>query len=630
MHKNLSILLLSCFLTLFIIQTQTYAAKFTPTGTGAQFSGSATLDVNISGPRWDLYNRELDNFSASENKSITPSGDEVYREQALIQIYNDVPDSLSYGDVAIAVSALLDASEGLGVNWISAGGGEMGPSVPYLTSTDWMENHANSVSVGSSCETWVRPHQASYHKKSSDSSEENNDVLNSISISASAGDENGTAQYIIEPMLTEQAGDSVELILYVNPTRSDIYNTEEGVSFTTNLNTSYSILLNGNEIALPEEGEVKVAAHIGDIITMSAGTELSSGANGYRIPDSQYNLTSYQLHSARIAKYINASFAPMPGLIYQNPIIESGTPAVLPAVTILEDGPGIDVPVWYRATEGENIEIEVQGAGLAGFVMPGQYSSRRPVSEDGEDDPEGVEAWYDNAGTWVEAEGSPLADGDYITFPEGVTKIQLRGIDRSSSYCSENIFNAGLMFDGASDNITVAISDAPADSNSSITLNVESAWNLVSFNLNPSDKRVGTVFSHIHGKYKSVWAYTDHDWKVYDPENPDFSDLAEVVQGTGYWINMNENAEISISGQTQSINIEFAEGWNLVGYNSTESKNISEAVSSISGNIISVWGYKEGHWQVYDPENPDFSDLTTMEPCYGYWFNISSPCSWEQ
>ncbi len=93
--------------------------------------------------------------------------------------------------------------------------------------------------------------------------------------------------------------------------------------------------------------------------------------------------------------------------------------------------------------------------------------------------------------------------------------------------------------------------------------------------------------------------------------------------GRGYWINMTESATLTVSGSTPSNSIELANGWNLVGYNSSTSQSVSDALESIEGKYVSVWAYVNGTWKVYDPANPGFIDLSTMEPGYGYWINVT-------
>ena len=83
-----------------------------------------------------------------------------------------------------------------------------------------------------------------------------------------------------------------------------------------------------------------------------------------------------------------------------------------------------------------------------------------------------------------------------------------------------------------------------------------------------------------------------------------------------------------MTGTEPSKTINLITGWNLVGYNSSTSQNITDALASIAGNVVSVWAYKNDSWQLYDPANPGFSDLTTMAPGYGYWINTNGACTW--
>jgi len=104
------------------------------------------------------------------------------------------------------------------------------------------------------------------------------------------------------------------------------------------------------------------------------------------------------------------------------------------------------------------------------------------------------------------------------------------------------------------------------------------AWNLMSLPKQPSDTAIESVLGGISGKYTSVWAFMNNTWKVFDPANPGFSDLPEMEAGWGYWIKMNEAADLGISGTTPSKSIELVNGWNLVGYNSCTSQPIANEI----------------------------------------------------
>lgn len=154
-------------------------------------------------------------------------------------------------------------------------------------------------------------------------------------------------------------------------------------------------------------------------------------------------------------------------------------------------------------------------------------------------------------------------------------------------------------------------------------------WKLISLTSQPSNTDIATVLAPISGKYDSVWTYSNGVWKAYFPNNPGFSDLDTMEAGKGYWVALNQAANLSSKGSTisgQSINL--VTGWNLVGLNLTETIATTDALASIAGRYLSVWAYIGGEWKVYDPNNPALSDLTNMEPGYGYWINAIMDTTW--
>jgi hypothetical protein len=105
--------------------------------------------------------------------------------------------------------------------------------------------------------------------------------------------------------------------------------------------------------------------------------------------------------------------------------------------------------------------------------------------------------------------------------------------------------------------------------------------------------------------------------------------LSTMEPGWGYYIYMTEAATLPMTGTEPSKSIDLIRGWNLVGYNSCTSQSIVDALKSIEGKYIFVWAFKNGAWRVYEPANPGFSDLTTMEPGYGYWIKTTPTCTWD-
>ncbi len=157
---------------------------------------------------------------------------------------------------------------------------------------------------------------------------------------------------------------------------------------------------------------------------------------------------------------------------------------------------------------------------------------------------------------------------------------------------------------------------------------LDEGWNLISLPLLPSDNAISTVLSSLAGQYASVWAYVAGSWKVYDPGDTGLRDLTSMDAGWGYWLDMNESATLAVSGFEPSDSIALESGWNLVGYHGADSQPMADALSSIDGKYVKVWAYMGGHWKMYDTDSPGFNDLTNMERGYGYWIDVTEPCTW--
>ncbi len=165
-----------------------------------------------------------------------------------------------------------------------------------------------------------------------------------------------------------------------------------------------------------------------------------------------------------------------------------------------------------------------------------------------------------------------------------------------------------------------------ADSNCCISL--LAGWNLISLHKQPANTVINSVLSGISGKYYIIWFYLNGSWTVYDPAYPGLSDLSTIETGKGYWIYMNSPATLTIPGSLPLTSVALSNSWNLVGYNSSSSQAVTNALASIAGKYISIWAFVNGSWRVYDPNNPGVSDLTNMEPGYGYWINMKAPAVW--
>ena len=54
---------------------------------------------------------------------------------------------------------------------------------------------------------------------------------------------------------------------------------------------------------------------------------------------------------------------------------------------------------------------------------------------------------------------------------------------------------------------------------------------------------------------------------------------------------------------------------------------VASALSTISSQLVRVWGYSNGTWSMYDPSDAAGSNLATLVPGNGYWLNVNAACT---
>lgn len=167
-------------------------------------------------------------------------------------------------------------------------------------------------------------------------------------------------------------------------------------------------------------------------------------------------------------------------------------------------------------------------------------------------------------------------------------------------------------------------------------ISLKPGWNLISYPIQPMNNSVGNVLASIVGKYNSLFAYNTqtNSWQYYivTDGTPIINDLTIIDPNKGYWINMKEDATLTVTegDVIQTRSIPLVEGWNLVGYNSTAPMNVLECMESIKNELISVWEYNPIRgWSWYVPDITEGSNLVFMKPGKGYWIQVGSFCTWE-
>jgi hypothetical protein len=173
-------------------------------------------------------------------------------------------------------------------------------------------------------------------------------------------------------------------------------------------------------------------------------------------------------------------------------------------------------------------------------------------------------------------------------------------------------------------------------------ISLNSGWNLVSFPLHPTNTDIANVLASVSGKYDLVYAWdatgahsSAGNWIRYAPGLPG-NTLSTVDETQGLWIRMTSAATLSITGTAPTTtNISLlttANGWNLVGYPSLQTRTLPGAFTSNGVmNYSLVYAYHANDtsdpWKRYAPGTPG-NDLLSITPNWGYWIKVSSASTW--
>jgi hypothetical protein len=198
----------------------------------------------------------------------------------------------------------------------------------------------------------------------------------------------------------------------------------------------------------------------------------------------------------------------------------------------------------------------------------------------------------------------------------------------------------------ATDTPTLTATDTPFPSATntpgsiaSVSIPLVPGWNLVSFNLHPSDTSVTGVLADLSGNFNLVYAWNaaSASWLKYDSSAPPYANtLAELDESMGFWIHIMSAGSLDISGTAPGTsNLSLGTGWNLVGYPSTAILPLPDAFSlhGVGQDFTLVLGYHAAdtpQWSKFDLLAPAYANtLLQLEPGYGYWIEVGGTHTWE-
>lgn len=147
-------------------------------------------------------------------------------------------------------------------------------------------------------------------------------------------------------------------------------------------------------------------------------------------------------------------------------------------------------------------------------------------------------------------------------------------------------------------------------------------WNLISWNVVPSNLTVQSIFSGVQSNLQQV---KDTQYTYAPVMASHFNTLSSLTTGKGYWVKVNTNTSLSVTGtpvNPAASSIILNPGWNLVAYYPESAMNVATALASVSAYLQEVRSIN----QTYIPGGGS-NTLTQLAPGKGYWIKVSQTCT---
>lgn len=150
------------------------------------------------------------------------------------------------------------------------------------------------------------------------------------------------------------------------------------------------------------------------------------------------------------------------------------------------------------------------------------------------------------------------------------------------------------------------------------TFLLERGWNLISFNVSPSDSTVESVFDVALLDVTVIKT----DEKFYLKEHPAFlNSLKTISGGKAYLVYMTDSVDLQVIGQPlNSHQTQLKAGWNLLGIPRQSSVTIDDVLDILPVDCVKNF---EGFWE----NNSDANSIDTFTPGKGYFIKVNSDCS---
>ena len=166
-----------------------------------------------------------------------------------------------------------------------------------------------------------------------------------------------------------------------------------------------------------------------------------------------------------------------------------------------------------------------------------------------------------------------------------------------------------------------------------VTVPLQSGWNLVSLPIIPADTNVAAVLGSISGQYSLVMGHDNEtkEWLTYDPAVPGQCGLCHIDRRVAFWLRMVGPATLTVEGTSPAVTDQTLwAGWNLAAYPVDEERLLPAAFQSIDGLYTTLMTYSPTEspaWRRYTPAAPSWANnLDRCQPGHGYWLLVAEDC----
>ena len=166
--------------------------------------------------------------------------------------------------------------------------------------------------------------------------------------------------------------------------------------------------------------------------------------------------------------------------------------------------------------------------------------------------------------------------------------------------------------------------EALGETGPSIDIPLRPGWNLISFNIYPSDTTASSVLNPLAGHFDVALGFDGAGQSYYPGIPADQQSLKRMDPLHGYWIRARDFVTLTIQGSLvpSDTRVPLRAGWNLIPYLPASSIPLTQALQSIAGNYSAVLGFDQGAQSYYERIPARMNTLHDLQPGHGYWLYV--------